>query len=273
MAATLPALLASVQADARLACGIEAVWKDGDPALWRELAPAVSQHRCAHCRAVKADAGRAALCRRSDNLLAGDWRDDRPRLRRCPFGVLELVVPFQGADGYQGCLYLGPWRNGRAPAVSPATWRRLPPFPGRARALAIGRLLAARLAGLGGLRSAARSQAGARARDDALMARAVEEIGRRLHPHLRAAAVAGRLGLSASRFMRRFRQATGETFHRHLQRRLMQAAAERLLREGIAVLPLALDLGYGSAAAFTATFRRVHGLPPGRYRRQAATPA
>ena len=44
----------------------------------------------------------------------------------------------------------------------------------------------------------------------------------------------------------------------------MQVARKRLQQENLAIGQLADDLGYGSEAAFSRAFKRVHGYSPGR---------
>lgn len=80
-------------------------------------------------------------------------------------------------------------------------------------------------------------------------------------------AEAGRLGVSARTFYRRFLKETGLSFARWMQQaRLLEAV--RRLAQGEPVTTVALDLGYQSPSAFTAMFHRALGSSPRAWRRQ-----
>jgi AraC-like DNA-binding protein/mannose-6-phosphate isomerase-like protein (cupin superfamily) len=72
------------------------------------------------------------------------------------------------------------------------------------------------------------------------------------------------VGASARTLARLFLSETGLTFaHWRRQMRLLEAIDR--LGKGQAVTSVALDLGYESASAFIAMFRRTLGAPPGKY--------
>jgi AraC family transcriptional regulator len=73
-------------------------------------------------------------------------------------------------------------------------------------------------------------------------------------------------GLSRFHFMRTFRAATGESPGVFLQRARMARAKAMLAREDQSLASIAATLGFGSASAFSAAFRRVVGRPPGAFR-------
>jgi AraC-like DNA-binding protein len=75
---------------------------------------------------------------------------------------------------------------------------------------------------------------------------------------------AAALAMSRRSFTRLFRAQTGLSFAEWRRRAAVVQAAHRLAR-GEAVTTVALDLGYGSPAAFTSMFKRVAGVPPTRY--------
>jgi AraC-like DNA-binding protein len=76
--------------------------------------------------------------------------------------------------------------------------------------------------------------------------------------------VAKRVGTSARTLERLFQRETGMTFGKWRQQlRLLHAL--RLLAAGRAVTAVALDVGYDSASAFIAMFRRTLGTTPNRY--------
>lgn len=77
------------------------------------------------------------------------------------------------------------------------------------------------------------------------------------------------LGLSRRTFTRRFRAETGASFANWCRQAVIFAALSRLAA-GESITPLAFDLGYDSASAFTTMFKRVVGVPPSRYLTQSA---
>jgi len=77
-------------------------------------------------------------------------------------------------------------------------------------------------------------------------------------------AMAAKAGMSRRHFTRTFRQQTGMSYAAWRQQACLLAALTRLGR-GQSITDVAVELGYGSASAFTAAFRRVLGEPPSRY--------
>ncbi len=78
--------------------------------------------------------------------------------------------------------------------------------------------------------------------------------------------LAGLCGLSRFHFMRTFRAATGESVGGFVQHARMAQAKAMLARDDQSLASIANTLGFGSAAAFSAAFRRVVGRPPGAFR-------
>ena len=78
------------------------------------------------------------------------------------------------------------------------------------------------------------------------------------------AVLAQRIGASERTLARVFARETGMTFGQW-QRQARLLAALPLLAEGRPVKNVALDVGYSSASAFIAMFRRVLGVSPGHY--------
>lgn len=72
-------------------------------------------------------------------------------------------------------------------------------------------------------------------------------------------------GMSRSAFAVRFRDSVGTPPMAYLTRWRMLLAADRLAHSGEAVATVALALGYESESAFRIAFKRVMGVPPGRY--------
>jgi len=90
--------------------------------------------------------------------------------------------------------------------------------------------------------------------------------GLRAHPaDPRGLAAWGRtVGASGRTLARIFLAQTGMSFG-HWRAQLRMAAALPLLADGMTVTAVAHRVGYGSASAFVAAFRRAVGVPPGRY--------
>jgi AraC-like DNA-binding protein len=81
------------------------------------------------------------------------------------------------------------------------------------------------------------------------------------------ASLAERVAMSRSAFAERFGRLAGEAPMQYLTRWRMHRAAE-MLREGReSVGTVALAVGYESEAAFNKAFKRLHGRPPGEFRK------
>lgn len=79
-------------------------------------------------------------------------------------------------------------------------------------------------------------------------------------------ALAAQAALSRGYFAEAFRRSTGITAHRYLTQRRV-ARAQTLLRDtDLAVAEIALRCGFSSQAHFSGHFRRLVGIPPGRFR-------
>lgn len=89
---------------------------------------------------------------------------------------------------------------------------------------------------------------------------------RHLDEPIRMYEVAHHFGLSPRTLTRRFTAATGETPSRYLQRLRVECAKEYLAEPGTTVSETARAVGYTDMAAFSATFRRLVGVPPSKYR-------
>lgn len=113
---------------------------------------------------------------------------------------------------------------------------------------------AASLGWLGGLR-------------DPAIAAALRAIHAAPAQHWKLEALAGVAGMSRSAFAARFKQRVGQTPIDYAAHWRMQLAAARLRTTLDSVSRIAGSLGFLSDAAFGATFRRVHGMAPGQYRR------
>ena len=99
---------------------------------------------------------------------------------------------------------------------------------------------------------------------------AIEYIERRLGTEIRVDDVAEAAGFSKFHFCRIFKAETGLTVYEYVQRRRLARGAYLLLHGSVSVLDIALELCFGSQEVFSRAFKRVYGLPPGRYRRALA---
>lgn len=84
------------------------------------------------------------------------------------------------------------------------------------------------------------------------------------------AELAVRVGASRTSLADRFVQFLGEPPLRYLARWRLQLAARMLETTQRTTLNVAIDVGYGSEAAFNRAFKREFGVAPGQYRRGAA---
>jgi AraC-like DNA-binding protein len=71
---------------------------------------------------------------------------------------------------------------------------------------------------------------------------------------------------SESRFIRRFREATGRTPARYVQERRLERASELLISTDFSIDKIAEGCGFANRYYFTRVFTQRMGLPPGRYR-------
>jgi transcriptional regulator GlxA family with amidase domain len=75
-------------------------------------------------------------------------------------------------------------------------------------------------------------------------------------------------GLSRAAFARTFQQALGQPPMQYLAEWRMTLARDHLRSGELTLTQIADRTGYTSPYAFAAAFRRHHGLPPGRWRRE-----
>lgn len=72
---------------------------------------------------------------------------------------------------------------------------------------------------------------------------------------------------SASHFARKFRNSTGQSFHRFINTRRVQFAIQQLTSSRADLASLSLDLGFSSQSHFTRVFKAMTGLTPAHLRR------
>jgi AraC-like DNA-binding protein len=107
---------------------------------------------------------------------------------------------------------------------------------------------------------------------DARIRKALEAMHRAPREAWTVPQLARLAGMSRSSFAARFQERVGVSPKVYLTRWRMQRAAACLADGRTALATVAEELGYRSTFAFAKCFRRVHGHPPGRYRRQHRQP-
>lgn len=101
--------------------------------------------------------------------------------------------------------------------------------------------------------------------------RAIRYIEDHLEDELPLEEVAAAAGFSMFHFHRLFQQHTGITAADYIRARRLADAASRLLYTEERLLDIALSCRFDSQEAFTRAFKKIYGLPPGRYRKLMGT--
>ena len=104
--------------------------------------------------------------------------------------------------------------------------------------------------------------------DAAKLGRVLAHIDEHLESELSVETLAELAGISASCFARAFRQALAVTPHAYVLKARVERA-KRLIREtDLALVEVALAVGFSSQACLNVAFRRHAGTTPGRFRAQ-----
>jgi AraC family transcriptional regulator len=127
---------------------------------------------------------------------------------------------------------------------------------------------AALAAHLLGSYSADRWKAPARAPsiDARRLKRVLDYIEARLAEEISLEDLAAVACLSPFHFARQFRDTIGQTPHRYVTERRVEAAKAKLALNHSSLVEIALDTGFGSQANFTRVFGKITGLTPGQFR-------
>ena len=99
------------------------------------------------------------------------------------------------------------------------------------------------------------------------MKAALDYIEHHLNEHIKSEDAADAAGFSRYHFQRIFKKETGLGIYEYIQRRRLSKAASLLLYTDMPVIDIALYFCFDSQEAFTRAFKRIYGIPPGRYRR------
>lgn len=88
-----------------------------------------------------------------------------------------------------------------------------------------------------------------------------------LEEELSLADIAGHVGFSPFHFHRMFRKQVGMNIADYLRRRRLCYAAQLLLHSDASIIDISLYCHFDSQESFTRTFKKLYGMPPGRYRK------
>lgn len=133
---------------------------------------------------------------------------------------------------------------------------------------ALFRIVLALLLRVSGGGEAATPSAGERA---ALLQRFRQLVEMNFRSHWTIAQYAQALSISTDRLHAICRAGVGKTPKELVSERLAHEAATRLERSSLTIEQLGNVLGFGDPAHFSHFFRKMRGMPPGRYRRLAAS--
>ena len=97
--------------------------------------------------------------------------------------------------------------------------------------------------------------------------RVIELLRENLDGNLRLADLAKACDLSVSHFARSFKGTFGVSCHRRLLGLRIDRAKTLLATADLSLTDVAEQSGFADQATFTRTFRRIVGVPPGRWRR------
>lgn len=245
---TFESVFSDLQRATKDLVGAQLVWKDAEPGFWSRWGREIGQHLDPRCIEIKTEAEKMEVCCRFENDL--ELLKAPLASKTCPFGLSEWRWPIYGEGRLLGNLLIGLW-EGKDEKLSEAK-----PLMKLLEAW-IPLLVKARL-----------GEEEDRV-DDAIIVKAIAYMDENLRADLRLEAVAKAVSRSSSRLRHLFVEKTGKTYSDWLRSRLMKESARRLiLNPKSRSLDVALELGWKDERYFNTVFRRYHGDPPGRWRRQ-----
>lgn len=107
---------------------------------------------------------------------------------------------------------------------------------------------------------------------DLRVARALRAMQQEPARNFRVRELARIAGASRATFARLFLAATGRSPIRYLTERRLERAATLLVTTPAPLAHIAEQVGYTSEFALSRAFKRLHGVPPSRYRAGGSTP-
>jgi transcriptional regulator GlxA family with amidase domain len=235
--------------------GINAACADAPLVAWLRARAAASRRVASVCSGAFLLAAAGLL---SGRRVATHWTRCAELARRYPDVTVE-EDPIFICDG-------GVWTSAGITAGIDLALALVEEDLGRATALAVARQLVVFLKRPGGQSqfSAALSLQQGEDRFGALHS----WIGQNLGADLAIPDIARRAGMSERTFLRRYRQATGVTPARAIERLRVEAAQRQLCESGDPVKRIARRCGFGSEDTMRRSFLRVAGVAPGDYRRR-----
>jgi len=105
---------------------------------------------------------------------------------------------------------------------------------------------------------------------DKTIRRAEDIFQQRFSEEINLGELARELGMSRRNFIRRFKDATGESPLNYLQMLRIAAARQLLEQEHTSVQEIAAQVGYDDVTFFRNVFKRHTGTPPAQYRQTFA---
>ena len=104
--------------------------------------------------------------------------------------------------------------------------------------------------------------------ENPLVRQAMNYIVEHSHEGIRVDDVVRHVGATARSLERRFQESLGRTMTEEIARLRLERAARLLVESGESIKLVAQACGYSNANYFHQVFVKVHGVPPGEYRRQ-----
>jgi len=101
----------------------------------------------------------------------------------------------------------------------------------------------------------------------ARLARILEHIDQHLGDDcLTVDGLASLIGLSGPRLGNLFKESMGQPPHTYINIKRMERAKKLLLESNLSIAEIAFEVGFSNQSSFTDRFRRIVGMPPGRFR-------
>lgn len=91
-------------------------------------------------------------------------------------------------------------------------------------------------------------------------------MGKKFTDAITVEALASNFGISSRHFVRRFKNATGDSPLQYLQRIRIEAAKQKLEKTGQSIYEITQGIGYEDPNSFRKLFKKNTGLSPGEYR-------